>query len=719
MIGTSPIEPPVSGFVRVSVEADSLAAGMGDLVTISGWVYRPSTRRNPGGIDWAATQRLEGIYAGMKSPGPRHVTPVERSTPSFWHASRDRLRAFSRSLLFEPYANVDADDARGLLEAIVLGQRSAVSRELNEAFVRTGAMHFLAVSGFHVGVLAFSAWWFTRRILRRGEFGAGLTTIVVLSIYLLLVEHNAPVLRATIMGVLACLARMRGRPLGVFNWLALSAACLLIYNPLELFRPGFQLSFLLITALLTIAPRAYALLMHRSSELGPPPEPENVPRFVAQTIRKAAVAAAVINVCAWTIALPLVAFHFGRFAPYGAIQSFLLTPIVVGVIVSGFVAIVFAPWLGPFGALFDFALRFFTDSLLWSVDLLSQLPGAVVEASPRPAWIVASLYVLGALLGARFTVRRRQTSDRTRAALPVKTALALALCAGIWLWYPYRPVEQRGFELHVLAVGNGSAAILTTPDRRAVLFDVGTLGNWDLGRSVARGLSELRTRSLDLIFISHANFDHYSGAPSLLESCSAESLIVSPYFPRERERHPSVRLWYQLLPADAPPIDVTHAGSRVVLPPALRDEGLSIEVLWPPDELSGWQPNDRSLVLRLTIAGRTILLPGDIERAAMSALLESVTEGDLSLLSDVLIAPHHGSIAGRITEEFYAAVDPGHVIVSSGRDRTKLTALVLETLGPSCRVINTREAGAVVVRIAADGTLTVDTPYATKRPILP
>jgi competence protein ComEC len=265
----------------------------------------------------------------------------------------------------------------------------------------------------------------------------------------------------------------------------------------------------------------------------------------------------------------------------------------------------------------------------------------------------------------------------------------------------------------VFAVGNGSAAALTTPNRHALVFDAGTLSNWDVGKTVVRGLKSLGVRALDFVCVSHANFDHYSGVPSLLESYSVDSLIVSSYFPRERRRHASVKLWYELLGSNAAQIETTIAGRDVELPPAFSDEGVSVEVLWPPDGLDGWRPNDRSLVLRLTVAGHTILLPGDIERAAMNALLESAEDGRLSLSSDVLIAPHHGSIVGRTTAAFYAAVKPHTVIVSSGRDRSKLVAMVRETLGSSCRVFNTREVGAVVVRVEPDGQLVIDAPFAS------
>jgi beta-lactamase superfamily II metal-dependent hydrolase len=137
-------------------------------------------------------------------------------------------------------------------------------------------------------------------------------------------------------------------------------------------------------------------------------------------------------------------------------------------------------------------------------------------------------------------------------------------------------------------------------------------------------------------------------------------------------------------------------------------------VLWPPAGLDPqtWRPNDRALVLRLRAGGYRVLIPGDIERDALRALLAAHAAGTLSLAADVLVAPHHGSVAGPATAAFLAAVDPELIVVSAAEPRPALRALVARTLGPDRPVLVTGEVGAVTLRLAGPGALYVETPFA-------
>ncbi len=722
---------PVSGLVRVNVEADGIPAELGEAVTVRGWLYRPAAPRNPGDVDWAAAQRLEGVYACMSAPGAEHVLRIEGSDRSAWLRLIDRMRAGARSFLFEPYAG--ADRSQGLLDAIVLGQRSKVTRELNEAFIRTGAMHFLAVSGFHVGVLAGCAWMFMRWLLRRGVIAAGILTIAVIASYAMIAEHNAPVLRASVMAVLACLGRMRGRPLNVFNWLALSAALLLAYNPLELFRPGFQLSFLLILALVTLWPPLYAGLLtlseHAVRRLSRLPEAEALPEATSLwslLIRRCgagALGVLSVNLVAWVAAFPLATFHFQRFAPYGALQSLLLTPFVVAVVLLGYLTIVAGALLDALGSLFGGGLQAATAGLLWLVEHLSRLPGAVVDVQRPPLWIVFGSYV--SLAALYLLLRQRTEPAEGDGSAPHAATRSYAAAGGVlvllatgwstWFLTPHhRPATPK---LHVLAVGNGSAAILCGPGGDATLFDLGTLSNWDVGSAASRALRALGQGRVEAIYVSHANFDHYSGVPTLVEAIRCERLLVNPYFEREQINSRPTRLFFDLLGPRGPPLQIVREGDRRMVPLGAREsDSATIDLLWPPPGLdASWKPNDRSLVQRLTIGRTRVLITGDVERDAMQELLKAHRAGRIDLRCDVLIAPHHGSIDGRATSDFYAAVAPAVVIVSTGRERERLLDLIRDVVGPRCRVISTRDAGAALLQFHDDGSCTVSTPYAAKQ----
>jgi competence protein ComEC len=724
---------PISGYVRVSVEAEGIEAGMGDVVVLTGTLYRPRGPRNPGETDWAYWNRSQNVYAGMSVDGVAYVRRVDQGS---WtaHGLIGSLRAKAQSLLFAPFEPVESDEPRRLLDAMVLGHRSAAGRVLNEAFLRTGSIHFLTVSGFHVGALAFTAWFFVRRILRGGSRVSAVVTAVVIVAYALVAEPNAPVLRAATMGVLLCVAQLTQRPFCGINWLAFSAVCILAYNPLELFRAGFQLSFVQVLALLTIVPHLYRAAVRHRPEHEVPADADTYARLVARWVWRWLVGLVVVCVCAWIIALPLVLYHFGRFAPWGAVQTIFVSPVVVVTIVLGFVTLVTLMILPPVGAVLGIVLREVTGFLLSVVGVLSRLPGTLVEVRRPPAAFVilayAGLVTLAWLVRTRAGRGEKQppggpSSDhraghqswagrfrgwiarlaRDRQTLGALFGVMLVfLAVGVAILSKNCPP---GVALHVLSVGSGAATLMTTSQGDAALLDAGTIHNFDAGETVTQAARALGIDELKLLAVSHANFDHYSGVPTVLEKLATERLVFNSYFERSADDNAAVRRLLEMLPARAPPATIWRAGDEFAL------GEVTLEVLWPPADLpETWKPNNRSLVVRVEAYGRRVLLTGDVERDALRALLNLHAAGRIDLTADVLIAPHHGSVVPGETGAFYKAVSPDVVVVSTSRERPKLQDLVQGLFGDAVRLLSTDDVGAVCIQLLPTGEVEVQTPFA-------
>lgn len=716
------VDPPaaVCGYVRVSVEAESLDVRPGDRVVVTGNIYRPHGPSNPGENDWARWSRLQNIHAGLSVEGPVHVRKFDDNAarPLGWLA---HFRGCCQSTLFEPFSEPDADQSRRLLDAMVLGHRSAAGRTLNDAFLRTGSIHYLTVSGLHVGVIAGVAWWVTRRWLRRGVRTTALVVMGVILLYVAVVEQNAPILRAATMGVLLCLARLTRRPFCSLNWLAPSAMVILAINPLELFRAGFQLSFVQVFALLTVVLHIHSLVVRQRTDNDEvPADADSWPRFAGRWLWRKTVALAIICVCAWVIALPLVLYHFGRFAPWGALQAIVVAPFAIVTIVLGFLALI-TGWIPGLGVVMGELLRLMTEALLAIVELLAQIPGTLIEVAPPPAWVVFVTYGL-ALLLLRETLWRKRTpptphespidAEIAAAARRRRRARALVALAAIpctWAACVLSPAEHAAGELavHVLSVGSGSAALVVTPTGEALLCDAGTIHNFDAGETTVRAARSLGVRRLAVFAISHANFDHYGGTPTVLEELPTRRLCVNAYCRAALADNPQAEQT-GVCSALATRGEVLSAGD------AFKLGGARVEVLWPPSDLdeNEWGANDRSLVLKVSANDRSVLLPGDIERPAIRALLARHDAGEIDLLSDVLIAPHHGAVLPHDTARFYETVAPLAVINSTARERKKLTTMIAEQFGDEVELLSTHNAGAVTVRFKSDGTMKTETPFA-------
>ncbi len=705
----------VRGTIRVTVHADTLDIRPGDRLELTGWLYRPLGARNPGEPDWSRLQRNQGIHAGMTIETRalvRHLSRDENSLPARLHT----LRAAARRLLVEPAALADRTNTTTIIDAMVLGQRSAVPAALNDTFMRTGSIHYLTVSGFHVAVLGGAVWLLLRWGLRRSMRTAALASAAAVLLYATIAEQDAPVLRTAALALFGAAAVVSGRPVSVLNWLALAAAAIVLINPLELFRAGFQLSFLQVLTLCTVLPLLYNRLTGRDDP-GHNPNQRDAHTPAQLGLRWAGamlLGTLLVSLCAWAASIPLTIYHFGQFAPWGMWQSAILTPLAAGVVLAGFATMLLG-WAPPLALAAGAVLLWLTQTMLTLADWLATWKLTLVEVARPPLWVILGTYGLLALAWLAFRPVRPDDVSAPRAAQPggrgaARRALAAAvltlaayglLAAGCFL---AAPRTGGATTLHVLDVGNGSATLVVAPDGRSLLVDLGTAEQVDTGQVAARALAAVGAASLEMLALSHADLDHYSGVPTLLselnERTSAGGLprLVSTAAMAEYAGGAVLARIRRLAPADTPAVEMISQSDELSVGP------LRVEVLWPPRPLDpALRENDTSLVVRVrTPAGRSVLIPGDIEQAAMLALLADHADERVDLRSDVLIAPHHGSVAPSATARFYRAVSPRWVIASTGRPRPGLRELVERELGPACRVVTTREHGAVSLRLSGD-----------------
>ena len=139
----------------------------------------------------------------------------------------------------------------------MLGLREQLDPEETEAFQLTGTIHLLVIAGLHLGILAGFAGLVLRRLL---PWRWGLPAVAAFTIfYMLLVDAQPPVVRATVLIVAACGAVYFGRRRVGFNVLALAGLIVLAMNPVDLFNVGPQLSFLCVAGLMAMAPSWMAM----------------------------------------------------------------------------------------------------------------------------------------------------------------------------------------------------------------------------------------------------------------------------------------------------------------------------------------------------------------------------------------------------------------------------------------------------------------------------
>ena len=348
-------DAPGSGLIQVTTYGILPSLTQGQRVAAPLRLRVASGFRNPGAYDYAAHLAREGIYV-VATTRAESVEPLDDPPPPWSvRVKRESVAAIERAL---PSASA------ALLAGLLLGDRTELPRDIDDAFRRAGVYHVLAVSGFNVGILAASVWALCR-LLRLPHRPSAVIAIVVVIAFALVVGPEPSVLRAVVMAVLVLLASLLDRDASVTNSLALAALAILAVRPGDLFDPGFQLSFAA-TLGIVIAP---------------------VPRGVV-------VGAVGVSAAAQAAVLPIALTHFNQLSTIGLVANLGVVPLAGVATVVGLVAVGLS-FVGEGVAAVAFDAVWPVLLALRGVVLLAaRVPGAVVHL-PAPGWLAITCYAAG------------------------------------------------------------------------------------------------------------------------------------------------------------------------------------------------------------------------------------------------------------------------------------------------------------------------------------
>jgi len=678
---------PVQGNIAwVVIDPDDRppAFTAGQRIRVVGVLRRVGGPANPGEVDWrefhAARRTLwRGFCESVDA-----VRTLEAEHDDAGLRTLGRIRSRARSVVAE--SNLEPAD-RAFLGALLLGDKAQLEPELMDDLSLTGTTYFIVVSGQHVMLAVLCVFVVLRKLL--GTRGAAIASLAVPLLSVIVIEPQPPVLRSAVTAAALLGGLAVGRRTQFLNSLALAALVVLWVNPVDLFDVGFQLSFLCTLALVMLGPRILTAIFGESLSPGQTADPDH--RYLGRRwtdvrglLRLPAMWIS-INLAAWLFAAPLTCFRFHTVSLINPLVSLPANLMVCGSLIVGLAALVVAPlpgplsdWLFQLAALFG---RWFCSWIRWSAEFKS----FHLRTPEVDAFTAAAAYaVLVAWLA-----RHRLGLPRSRIAAGFAVVLA---------WHAV--VANRGepdgspLRVTVLSVGHGLCIAGTVPDGPAWMYDAGTTRPGDLARgTVRRFLDHRRFRSLDLLFISHADFDHFSAVPGLLARGPVGRVLSNPYLrPSSQGRPAAEELLKILTQRDREPQSLAR-GDTFDLGPRT-----AARVLWPPRGLATpLLVNDGSLVIKIEHEGTSLLLTGDIGPAA-----QTVLRTDPDIRADVLIMPHHGSTTGD-PEAFLKAVGASVIVISAENRRSARLDALLASLPAGVVVHHTARDGAVDLEFSSAG----------------
>lgn len=561
-----------------------------------------------------------------------HVTELGRS--SSLSARLNRLRARGLASLDDKLGEYS-----GLAKALVFSDNTA-KQEWRERLSKSGVMHLVVVSGFHVWFLYFVAIQLLNLLLPRKVAEGAFIALILL--FAALNNWAAPISRAIIMILVLILARWISRPVSKAQILAAAFFIITIISPLELFNAGFQFSFL----------SAGIIFFVRWQ----------VPVFSMEARQKSHVAdliAKVVNMCslAGVVALgiyPLTWLYFGKAGLNGIVGNLLGLPLI-GLLVPLSMLMLILPGGSGFFKILKYSYMWGYDLFESWIGMTSRLPFYREGLALRPTlWIAFSFAVLSFFMW--ISGKKRSI----RYAVVTAVLLILAFNLGPLLR------GKDSLSIHVFNAGVADCSLIRLKSGENILVDTGNAyparnqsteemdyslpDSW-ASKKLLNWLYKNKINTLDYVLVTHMHMDHYGGLPTILRELEVRNIVVTD----ETSSHPLWQLWEA---ADYFASSTIHTITDTI---SLQIGDVRLKFLHPDRSYTTLNENNRSLVFRLDSGGQSYLFTGDIEEDAEHHILERYID---ELDADYLKVAHHGSKTSS-TREFIQAVTPKQAWVTS------------------------------------------------------
>jgi len=582
-----------------------------------------------------------------------------------------------RTFLDRQIQSVFGEEA-GVLEAILLGEKSHLEEEQKSLYKRSGLLHIFSISGLHISFLGLGLCKLLQRIhcSKRQAYGIAL---LVLLVYGMMTGGSISAIRAIGMFALSTMAVFVGRTPDTLTSLGLLAVLVALTQPGRFESSGFYFSFGSVLGICVFLP----LLQRKVEE-----------RWKEKKLLRKVLLAALPSCSVMLVTLPLQAWFLYEIPVWSVVLNMIIVPAMS--LLFGTALLGLLPGMIP--------ARWIVRGIVTAIDGLcrgvEQIPGHIWHVGKPASLQMIAYYML--LLGVLYLWSRKRSGKKWLTEI-VKEVMPIGLLL-LCLAFPRKAQAQVVF----LDVGQGQCSLVHTKEGNTYLFDCGSTTNNQPGQRILLPyLKYCGINTLEKVFVSHIDTDHISGIVELFQQAQGEGLcikeVVLPVRAEENEEIMDAILQYQ----KTYPIRVVRAYAG----DCMTEEDIQITVWNPPQavcrgEEIDWEDNELSQVLYLTLPTeggeqRSILLLGDVEKRGEEYLISKLKQEGIERI-DVLQVAHHGS-GGATTQALLDCFQGRVATISCAMKNTyghPNARLVLRLEQAGYHILETRKTGAIILRLS-------------------
>jgi ComEC/Rec2-related protein len=346
-------------------------------IVVSGRFVPPQPASNPGGFDEYLFSLSNNIW------GKFYCDSILRCSEGLspWRA----ITMFARNTVVTAASSMKSSDARAILVAAFINDRSDLTDSVKELFFKAGIFHLLALSGFNIAILSAAIFAF----LLLFPIGREIKFCIVLACiwsYLYFIGPIPSLARAVIMTSVVLISFLFQKKPFLINSLGIAGIVWLIFSPLSLFTPGYQLSFCATFGLAALYPALSGIFTFHGKQMS-----------LYKKLAAPLLTALLVSVAAFCATAPVLAYHFGTLSLSGIIVNLFaifLMSLSMWIALVGFFLQIFIPPLVPFCMQ---AAEFCVMLMLKCASFVSLIPMSTLQI-PRfspVVYAVCALFMAG------------------------------------------------------------------------------------------------------------------------------------------------------------------------------------------------------------------------------------------------------------------------------------------------------------------------------------
>ena len=353
---------PSSGTIHLYIKKDSLknpTLKYGDQLHVAGNIFEIPGPDNPNEFNYKKYTTCLGIY-GHSFINQEDLMITGNCPPNLLLKFAFEVRAHASAIID---MHISTQRENGIAKALLIGIKDHIDNDIKLAYSSAGAMHVLAVSGLHVGIvyLLLQAIFFQLKKSASGRVALALVSVFLIWFYAMITGLSPSVLRAATMFSVVALSEIKSRKGNIYNTLGIAAFIMLLYDPYLIYSVGFQLSFAAVLGIVYFQPKIYRLIDCRFWLLDK------------------AWAITCVSIAAQLSTFPLSAFYFNQFPTYFLVSNLVVIPAATGMLVGGLLMLLGHLLHEVVGSFFGSLL----SKLIWtvneSVSLVERMPFSLIE----------------------------------------------------------------------------------------------------------------------------------------------------------------------------------------------------------------------------------------------------------------------------------------------------------------------------------------------------